>query len=153
MFFFYIGHISHMLPSAFLCGTCLTAQEQPFKKAYELSVLCSVDLAVMIPGMCTYFSHIQLPLNHMWCTAKLQSGSGISFFECSDLHFADILPLPLVTCYFLQFLSISLVSHIVRFVSTRSFQRYVRLLISFCRWFSILVYISLTSSYARFAIS
>ena len=30
-----------------------------FKKAYELGVLCSVDIAVIIFGMCICFSHIQ----------------------------------------------------------------------------------------------
>ena len=33
-----------------------------FKKAYELGVLCSVDIAVIIFGMCMRFSHIQYPL-------------------------------------------------------------------------------------------
>ena len=31
----------------------------PFKKAYELGVLCSVDIAVIILSMCMRFSHIQ----------------------------------------------------------------------------------------------
>ena len=55
-------YISHTPLSAFLCGTCRTAQKRPFKRVYELGILFSVDAVVVIFGMCMSFSYIQYPL-------------------------------------------------------------------------------------------